>query len=336
MNSAIHYLLHASGPQQVSYFDSNFSRLERTVRLSGYPHSAQQTLFAAVCRRAEQENTPIEIVHHRLDNSMQGVILPERSAGAFGFDVYDPEEPNVLAVLAPEHLAPILENLEKARSIFGKARLLHDEQEKIYLSQMDFSAADRLTEKMIDLLLGGKQSGRPGREIHRFFGAATADGNLDYVPEVTASIPKRYFIKGRPGTGKSTFLKKLARAALNRGYTVERYHCSLDPKSLDLVAVRELGFCLLDSTAPHEYFPSRSGDEILDMYQLCVTPGTDEAYAAQLQNLQTAYKELVQTAVSCLKEAKGAADRFDAALPQPDPAAMEQVKANLLAQLFSP
>ena len=45
MNSAIHYLLHASGPQQVSYFDSNFSRLERTVRLSGYPHSAQQTLF---------------------------------------------------------------------------------------------------------------------------------------------------------------------------------------------------------------------------------------------------------------------------------------------------
>ena len=58
--------------------------------------------------------------------------------------------------------------------------------------------------------------------------------------------------------------------------------------------------------------------------------------AAQLQNLQTAYKELVQTAVSCLKEAKGAADRFDAALPQPDPAAMEQVKANLLAQLFSP
>ncbi len=138
---------------------------------------------------------------------MQGVILPERSAGAFGFDVYDPEEPNVLAVLAPEQLAPILENLEKARSIFGKARLLHDEQEKIYLSQMDFSAADRLTEKMIDLLLGGKQSGRPGREIHRFFGAATADGNLDYVPEVTASIPKRYFIKGRPGTGKSTFRK---------------------------------------------------------------------------------------------------------------------------------
>ena len=30
----------------------------------------------------------------------------------------------------PEQLAPILENLEKARSIFGKARLLHDEQEK--------------------------------------------------------------------------------------------------------------------------------------------------------------------------------------------------------------
>ena len=68
----------------------------------------------------------------------------------------------------PEQLAPSWKIWKKARSIFGKARLLHDEQEKIYLSQMDFSAADRLTEKMIDLLLGGKQSGRPGREIHRF------------------------------------------------------------------------------------------------------------------------------------------------------------------------
>ena len=38
MNSAIHYLLHASGPQQVSYFDSNFSRLERTVRLLSLIH----------------------------------------------------------------------------------------------------------------------------------------------------------------------------------------------------------------------------------------------------------------------------------------------------------
>ena len=111
---------------------------------------------------------------------------------------------------------------------------------------------------MIDLLLGGKQSGQARQEIHRFFGAATADGNLDYVPEVTASIPKRYFIKGRPGTGKSTFLKEARPGGLNgaipwNGITAPR------PKSLDLVAVRELGFCLLDSTAPTNIsFPSET------------------------------------------------------------------------------
>ena len=44
-----------------------------------------------------------------------------------------------------------------------------------------------------------------------------------------------------------------------------------------MVIVRELGFAIFDSTAPHEYFPSREGDEIIDMYALIVTPGTDES-----------------------------------------------------------
>ena len=92
------------------------------------------------------------------------------------------------------------------------------------------------------------------------------------MPEVTASIPKRYFIKGRPGTGKSTFLKKLARAALNRGYTVERYHCPSTPKAWIWSPCGSWASACWTAPLPHEYFPSRSGDEILDMYQLCVTP----------------------------------------------------------------
>lgn len=73
---------------------------------------------------------------------------------------------------------------------------------------MDFDAADRLTKETIHMLFDGKGLDSPGTEVHRFFGAATVDGNVNYIPEVTKDIPKRYLIKGRPGTGKSTFLKK--------------------------------------------------------------------------------------------------------------------------------
>lgn len=335
MNSVIHFLVNSSGPQPVSYFDSNFRPLERVVRINGYPHGVLQELLAAVCRRAEQEGTSFQVIHHCLDNSMQGVILPERSAGIYGFDAYDPDEPSLLAALGSEPLKSVQENISAARETFRQARAFHDRQETIYLKHMDFDKANLITEQTIARLLGEKSAEGPGAETHRFFGAATADGNLDYIPEVTADLPRRYFVKGRPGTGKSTFLKKIAAAARERGFAVETYHCSLDPKSLDLIAVRELGFCLMDSTAPHEYFPSRDGDEIIDLYRECVVPGTDEAYAQELGELQKSYKSLVAKAIDFLKQAKASGDRFEASLPQLEQGAVDAARATAMAKLFA-
>lgn len=336
MNTTIHFFLNSNGSRgPVSFYDSNFGPLDRVVRLSGYPHAVLEELYQAVLNRAEQECSPAQVIHHCLDNTVQGIILPEQSAGILGFDVYDDNEPNILAALGSEPVTRVREKLKAAHELFGSARAVHDDWEKIYIENMDFDAANQLAEETITMLLDGKQTDRPGREVHRFFGAATIDGNLDYIANLTADIPKRYFIKGRPGTGKSTFLRKIGEAARQRGYYVEVCHCSFDPNSLDLIAVRELGFCLFDSTAPHEYFPSRPSDEIIDIYERAVTPGTDEQYSAQLVQLQNSYKEKVGAAAVLLREAKSAADEFDAALPEIDRTALEQVKETLLQKLFS-
>ena len=77
---------------------------------------------------------------------------------------------------------------------------------------------------------------------------------MDYVPNLTENIRKRYFLKGRPGRKINSF-EKLASVALNRGFDVEIYHCGFDPNSLDMVILRELDIAIFDSTAPHEYFP---------------------------------------------------------------------------------
>ncbi|MBL1704179.1 hypothetical protein ELE02_33765, partial [Klebsiella pneumoniae] len=148
----------------------------------------------------------------------------------------------------------------------------------------DFNKANELTDELIQKLFtneGGKQS----TVKHRFLGAATPKGAVDFVPNLTEGLPQRYFIKGRPGSGKSTMLKKLAKVAEEKGFDVEVYHCGFDPNSLDMVIVRELGFAIFDSTAPHEYFPSRGGDEIIDMYDLIVAPGTDEKYATEIRDV---------------------------------------------------
>lgn len=334
MNSTIHLFAISNVPRHVSFYGSNYARLDRCVRLSGYPHAVLEKIISGVYSRAQEENTPAEIVHHCLDNTMQGIIFPQRSCGVFGFDTYDPDELNYLSNARDGAIASIKENINRAREIFTNARALHDEQEKIYIAHMDFDAADRLTKETIHMLFDGKGLDSPGTEVHRFFGAATVDGNVNYIPEVTKDIPKRYLIKGRPGTGKSTFLKKIAQTAVSRGFRTEIYHCSLDPDSLDLVAVRELGFCLFDSTAPHEYFPERPEDEIIDIYKTCVTPGTDEKYQAELDRSQKAYKEMIASGVSFLKKAKEESDRYDAALPAIDEAVLKQVVQGILQRLF--
>lgn len=58
------------------------------------------------------------------------------------------------------------------------------------------------------------------------------------------------FLKGGPGTGKSTLMKKIAAAFA--GEELSLWHCASDPHSLDAVVLEERGIFIADATAPHE------------------------------------------------------------------------------------
>lgn len=329
----LHFFTDSWGPQPTSYYRSNFGGLD-AVPLVGFPAPARAELLGAVLDRAQDLGLEAQAIHCPVDDSLLGVILPTLGAGAYGFSLPDPRAPSYLAALPHPDLAAAEEHLSAAQKTLARARMFHDGQEKIYGRHMDFDQASRLTENLIWKLVEPKSPAVPGKEVHRFFGAATVGGSRDYIPQVTAGLARRVFLKGRPGTGKSTLLKRLAQAARQAGWDVELYHCSLDPGSLDLVAVRQLGFCVLDSTAPHEYFPDRPGDEILDLYQACVAPGTDQAYWEDLEKLRSAYRALLTTALGFLREAQAALARFYQSLPQPSPQALERQKGHLFRELL--
>ena len=58
-----------------------------------------------------------------------------------------------------------------------------------------------------------------------------------------------FYLKGGPGTGKSTLLKKFAAAFADEDVSV--YHCASDPHSLDAVVLEQRGIFAADATAPH-------------------------------------------------------------------------------------
>ncbi len=108
-----------------------------------------------------------------------------------------------------------------------------------------------------------------GGEKHIFLGGNTPDGFFSYYnylisPETARKI---YCIKGGPGTGKSTLMKKVAEAVAAKGADVEYAHCSSDPDSLDAIVIRPANIALVDGTAPHITDPRYPGasDVILNL-----------------------------------------------------------------------
>ncbi len=105
--------------------------------------------------------------------------------------------------------------------------------------------------------------------LEYFPGANTPEGFYSYYDYILKSREAKRIIvlKGGPGTGKSTFMKKIAKKLVSLGCETELLHCSSDPNSLDGVCAREIGFLILDGTSPHIVDPKCPGaaDEIINL-----------------------------------------------------------------------
>lgn len=177
---------------------------------------------------------------------------------------------------------------------------IHDKWEEQTQQHMDWNALGKLQEELFEQIFNGMLLNKTGILTHRLFGTLTPNGARDYLQNITRNLERRYFIKGLPGTGKSTMLKKLAQDALKRGFDVQMVWCGLDSRSIDMVILPELKLCIFDSTAPHEYFPDdgRTGDQIVDIAKHCQL--TEEA-KEKIQTISQEYREAIQHATNYAK-----------------------------------
>ena len=94
--------------------------------------------------------------------------------------------------------------------------------------------------------------------IRTFIGANSVKGSLSHRETLYDPLKtnRAVLIKGGAGNGKSTLMSRIALAAEGKGYGVERVYCPSDPKSLDGIVCRELGFAMTDATPPHVAEPT--------------------------------------------------------------------------------
>lgn len=101
--------------------------------------------------------------------------------------------------------------------------------------------------------------------IDFFASANTGKGFISYYKEIYSDLKHLYIIKGGPGTGKSSLMKKITDKAIKKGMNLECFRCSSDPYSLDGIIIKELAVAIIDGTAPHVMDPLYPGayDEII-------------------------------------------------------------------------
>lgn len=135
------------------------------------------------------------------------------------------------------------------------------------------------------------------RHTHFFLGANSADGFIGlYDQLLDAKLEDLLILKGGPGCGKSTFMRRVAEAMEQRGQETVYIHCSGDPDSLDGVIFPALRTAVADGTSPHVLEPRCMGarERYVDLspcYDIARTKALRAELAAQTECCRAAYAE---------------------------------------------
>ncbi len=119
-----------------------------------------------------------------------------------------------------------------------------------------------------------------------FIGANTPRGFAYADPLLLneRNYKRLYIIKGGPGTGKSSMMKKCREHFEGMGAKVTSYYCSSDPDSLDAVIIKKNGIsiAIADGTSPHALDASLPGavSEIINLGEYWNSAALQEKYDA--------------------------------------------------------
>lgn len=295
----------------VNYLTSNIKDIKQIITLTHSSKSLKTRILNNLLHKYEGESD-VEIILSPFGKEyIEGVIFSDLSLG-FITDSIASEKVDATVFKLEEFFPSSRESIVQAISRnymesyehFSQALSIHDELEAVYINEMDFTKADKLAEEFLEESLGDFQvSSNPTVQKLRLFGTNTPEGQVNIVPELLDRVNSRYYLKGRAGTGKSTFMRSVIKRCEELGLDMEIYLCSFDPNSVDMVLVPEADFCIFDSTAPHEFFPEREQDSIIDLYEQTVKGGTDERFASEINRITKKYKSEIKLAMKCLKEA---------------------------------
>ncbi|KNZ68431.1 hypothetical protein Tfer_3008 [Thermincola ferriacetica] len=335
-----------------SFYDSVLQDMDRIFIIKGGPGTGKSSLMRRIGLALADRGYNVELLCCSSDNdSLDGIVVSDLKLAMVDGTaphIVDPKNPGAvdqiinLGEFWDEEMLrqnkeaiikcgqEVWECFREAYKCLKEAKTIHDEWEDYYAEGMDYTKANQVANSIINEIFSRQPVTR-----HMFASAITPEGLVNYIDNITEGISTRYIIKGQPGTGKSTLLKKIAQAAADRGYNVDIYHCSLDPESLDMVVIPEINIAVINSMPPHTVEPTRDGDRIIDMLE-CVSPQVVEKNRAAVNDAEKRFNQKVEEAIRFISKAKKLHDELETYyIDAMDFAAVDETRDKILTKILA-
>lgn len=191
-----------------------------------------------------------------------------------------------------------------------EAQIALEEWEFYVKEFQNWQAINQMTLNIEKKLFAAVKGGN-GKARHLFAWSHTPQGKLQYIDTLLNDISTLYTLQGQPGTGKSTFLTRIAERAIAHGLNVEHYHNPLEPAKLDLIIIPELRTALSVVSAPYEYTPQFSGEQItLDFDQSVNMVGLAD-FASDTEDCRERVIKNIERAIKNSSRAKATHDKLE-------------------------
>ncbi|MEA4884336.1 MAG: PRK06851 family protein [Clostridia bacterium] len=297
----------------------------RVIVIKGGPGVGKSTLMKYVGENMLSRGYDVELFHCSSDpESLDGVVFP-----GIGVALIDGTAPHIVDPVFPGAVDEILymgeywdeSAMRAARNqivactkdvsrLFQRAyRFLRtasdvlDDWSEANAEGLDHGAANKVADTVIGDIIGtANVADRPGAERHLFASAITPAGFVNHLETVVAACSRRYVVEGGPGSGKSRLITHAANRALECGFDVELFHCSLNPASLEHLIIPALGVAVITSVEPHQWTIGND-DTLVDMAQ-CLDPAVVERNEKIIEYDRKLMNEAMGRAIFFLNQAR--------------------------------
>ncbi|MCR4401765.1 MAG: PRK06851 family protein [Firmicutes bacterium] len=329
----------------------------KVVIVKGGPGVGKSTLMRKIGQRFVDMGYDVEFLCCSSDNdSLDGVTVQDLGLALIDGTaphVVDPKNPGAVDEIMNlgefwdekalrackreimEANAEVSRHFQRAFRYLKEAKIIHDDWEACSVEALDIGCTNCMAEAVKRDVFGDMPvSPAPGRARRLFASAFSPDGPVHHLRTIVDRLPRRYIVTGEPGTGKSTLVRKVGDAAIERGLDVEFYHCPLDPSKVDHVVIPSLGVALVSSAWPHAFDSSKELDRTVEM-----NAALDEEVAGRYREIAASAEErfhqALERATEFLHKAKLVHDDMQAYYVRSmDFAAVDRLCEQVLARML--